>query len=149
MKFHYVVAEHPQGNYTIRFPAFENDLGVVVQGMISRLNETENAKVYLNCLIWEKIKQRKPVPVDSDITQDRLVVLDWQTELRVRVSNRLIYNSLENIADKMWENSTRLAHRQVDELFDPTEELNLFRMLEVIRAYKLPFQIQEVKFKYE
>lgn len=149
MKFHYVVAEHHQGNYTIRFPAFENDLGVVVQGMISRLSEAENAKVYLNCLIWEKIKQRKLVPVDSDITQDRLVVLDWQTGLRVRVSNRLIHNSLEDIADELWENSTRLARRQVDELFDPTEELNLFRMLEVIRAYKLPFQIQEVKFKYE
>lgn len=149
MKFHYVIAGHPQGNYTIRFPAFEDDLGVLVQGTISRLSEAEHAKVYLNYLISSKIKERKPVPVDSETSDESPIVLDWQTELRVRVSNVLIYNNLDDIADALWTDSLRLAQWEVEELFDPSKELNLFRMLEVIRIFKLPFKVEEVKFKYE
>lgn len=75
--------------------------------------------------------------------------VSWQDELRIRVSNRLIYNQFSNITDALWDDCVRVTPREIGNLFDPFEELDLNLMLKVIKVYKLPFTIEEVKFKYE
>lgn len=142
MNFHYVIAGHPQGNYTIRFPAFEDDLGVLVQGSISKLSEVEHAKVYLDCLISEKIKQRKSIPVDSEVTQDRLVVLDWQTELRIRIFNTLLKEGYDL---KAVEYHLDYPEAEVNTFFCIGTPLDLGLAFNVIDHFDLPIKVNVEK----
>lgn len=75
--------------------------------------------------------------------------VSWQDELRIRVSNELIYNQFSDIENALWENYVRVTSTEIRNLFDPFKDLDLGLMLKVIKVYKLPFKIEEVKFKYE
>ena len=75
--------------------------------------------------------------------------VDWKTELRIRVSNALLYNTFEDILNVLWDENVRVNTKEIEDLFCVYKKLDIFLMLEVIRVFKLPFKIEKIKFKYE
>lgn len=92
---------------------------------------------------------QKPLPPQED---NFLCEVDWKTELRIRVSNEFLikgYNSFDDVVDALREQGTVVKMKNIKDLFCVFKKLDLKLMLEVIRVFKLPFKIQEVRFKYK
>jgi hypothetical protein len=101
---------------------------------------------------WSMIIREK-IPTEESIICPKGSVcfheLSWEDELRIRVSNRLVYNDFHSIVDQLWGSNIRVSLDEIHALFDPFKVLDLSLMLKVIKVYQLPFTIEKVEFSYE
>lgn len=111
------------------------------------------AKWTLAKVIDYKLERRALINVNQEQTPkqetETVCEVDWKTELRIRVSNALIYNTFEDILNVLWDKNIRTNMKEIQELFGVFNKLDIILMLEVIRAFKLPYVLEEIKFKYE
>lgn len=149
--FEYVECWNEFGNRQIAFPGLANCR--CYQSMPQKRSANWSADVsFKEHIKWSMIIREK-IPTEESIICPTGSVsftdVSWQDELRIRVSNRLIYNQFSHITDALWDNYVRVTPREIGNLFDPFEELDLSLMLKVIKVYQLPFTIEEVKFNYD
>lgn len=143
-------------------PLFERDrkrilipeLDVNVLAYVDEHPESEDmAKWVLAKSIDWKIMARTVINVDQEkrepIESEIFCEVDWKTELRIRVSNALLYSTFEDIVNRLWNENVRTNVKEIQNLFGVFNKLDIILMLEVIRALRLPFQLQQIKFKYE
>lgn len=111
------------------------------------------AKWVLAKIINRKIDSRAVINIDQVAKQqleDEIVCeVDWKTELRIRASNALTYNSFDDIVDALWEENVRTNKKEIEELFNVFNKLDVTLMFNIIRVFKLPFALEEIKFKYQ
>lgn len=111
------------------------------------------AKWVLAIIINRKIESRAVINTGQSMEQpleDEIVCeVDWKTELRIRTSNALLYNSFGDIVDALWEENVRVKKRDIKQLFNVFNKLDINLMFSLIRVFKLPFALEEIRFKYE
>lgn len=153
MKYAFEFAEcwNEFGNRCVKFPGLASCRAY--QSLPQKQSDPRSPGISFGEYIKWSMIIREKIPTEESVICPKGSVsflgVSWQDELRIRVSNALIYNQFSNIEDALWENYARTTTIEIRNLFDPFKDLDLDLMLKVIKVYKLPFKIEEVKFKYE
>lgn len=149
--FEYVECWNEFGNRQVAFPGLASCR--CYQSLPQKRSDPWSPSVsFKEHVKWSMIIREK-IPTEESIICPTGSVsftgVSWQDELRIHVSNRLVYNQFSHIANALWENYVRVTESEISHLFDPFKELDLSLMLKVIKVYQLPFTIEKVEFNYE
>lgn len=106
-------------------------------------------KEALRILVNTMINQRQVINTPEHVPGSPGVCpLDWQTELRLRISNWFLAHDLKSFDDisKGYKFRTGMSLslnslKTIEDLFDATKELNLLLVFELIRAFEIPFKV--------
>ena len=149
--FEFVECVNEFGNRRVRFPGLTSCRAY--QSLPQKQSDPRSPSISFGEYIKWSMIIRENIPTEESVICPKGSVsslgVSWQDELRIRVSNELIYNQFSDIENALWENYVRVTSTEIRNLFDPFKDLDLGLMLKVIKVYKLPFKIEEVKFKYE
>lgn len=107
-------------------------------------------KEALRSLINAMINQRQIINTPEYIMDNPCVCpLDWQSELRLRLSNWFLVHDLKSFEDISKDYKFRtglpLSVKAIGDLFDATQELDLQLVFELVNAFKIPFKIKAME----
>ena len=107
-------------------------------------------KKALNSIIGLMITCRQLVNTPEHIVGNPCVCpLDWQSELRLRLSNWFIVHALKSFDDVStgykFRTGLPLSVKAIGDLFDATQELDLQLVFELVNAFKIPFKVKAME----
>lgn len=111
------------------------------------LNLTKEA---LRILVNGLINQRQIINTPEYIIGNPCVCpLDWQSELRLRLSNWFLAQEIKGFEDISKDYKFRtglpLSVKTIEDLFDATQELDLQLVFELVNAFKIPFKVKAME----
>lgn len=127
----------------------------VVTPYSTRTYEKSDLLDLLKCVIAKKIKRRESIPLPA--SEEGNVVLDWQTELRVRLSNFFIEKykedlySIEDIVEDYSKSSDdglrngSLTDSDIREIFTVWEELDIIKVVKLMDVFCIKVKINELR----
>lgn len=141
--------------------AFTNDAGFLMDQVwfpelagsaavkASNCSDAELVKAALVQAINFDIQNRDHVFHGTTKTNEKTYEIDWQTELRIRISNWFIANNIRtflNISESYkFRTGLPLSVKVIEELFDTKQEIDLQLVFELIDAFKIPFKVKSVE----
>jgi hypothetical protein len=107
-------------------------------------------KEALRSLVNAMINQRQLINTPEYIVGNPCVCpLDWQSELRLRLSNWFLVHALKSFEDISKDYKFRtelpLSVKVIGDLFDATQELDLQLVFELVNTFKIPFKIKAME----
>lgn len=110
-------------------------------------------------LLRLNLSSRTSIPVDVEMTEkENVYIVDWQDELRIRVSNWLCENirheskpaNFLGIAMLMSKRTGfSIEARHMENLFDPLVPLKLDNMLMLVATFQIPLEVHDFKFSIQ
>lgn len=113
------------------------------------LTDDELVMTALYKAIDYNIQNRDHVFHGTTKTNEKTYEIDWQTELRIRISNWFIANNIRtflNISEGYkFRTGLPLSVKVIEELFDTKQEIDLQLVFELINAFKIPFKVKSIE----
>lgn len=146
------------GELKVHFPTL--DFTKVTKFDAAKQSARDIAKAYLPSCLQLYIDQRREIPTIDDypFVAER-IELDWQTNIRVRLSNWFIKNtSLRTFEDIDEEYSDRymtdtcygiLSLERINNLFILEKDLSMTDVMEIVDAFRIDVVFHEVKLEFK
>lgn len=158
MKYPYKtkIAEH--GKILITFVDFES--AKVAKLDFGKTSVPELARQALMSEIQERINNRQEIPIPKPYPfVAEYIELDWQTDIRVRLSNWFIKNSRLKSVDEIDEEYSErslmemcrgsLSTEKIQNLFLLDKELNMVDVMELAYAFYIDIAFHAVKLEFK
>lgn len=130
---------------SVYFPEIVDHAAVPASG----LTDDELVMTALYKAIDSNIQNRDHVFPGTNRTIQKTYEIDWQTELRIRISNWFIANNIRtflNISESYkFRTGLPLSVKVIEELFDTKQEIDLQLVFELINAFKIPFKVKSME----